>query len=189
MNVLIIPEDFRNDQYILKPLFDALLASLGKPRAKVIVCTAPLLRGVTEALKTERIDEIVDRYPMIDLFLLCVDRDGLVGRRTRLDAIEHQYAGRVSFLAENAWEELETWALAGLTLLPGWTWANVRAAVSVKEDYFHPLAIHRKVADGPGRGRKALGIQAAKRLGAIRVKCPEDFDSLANRIAAVIAER
>ena len=29
MNVLIIPEDFRNDQYILKPLFVRLFKKIG----------------------------------------------------------------------------------------------------------------------------------------------------------------
>ena len=35
MNVLIIPEDFRKDQYILKPILEAMLAAVGKPQAKV----------------------------------------------------------------------------------------------------------------------------------------------------------
>ena len=30
MNVLIIPEDFRNDQYILKPLFSRLFRSISR---------------------------------------------------------------------------------------------------------------------------------------------------------------
>ena len=33
MNVLIIPEDFRNDQHILKPLFRRLFRAIGKPHA------------------------------------------------------------------------------------------------------------------------------------------------------------
>ena len=45
MRVLIIPEDFRNDQYLLRPLFDRLFRSLDIP-AKVAVCQDPLLGGV-----------------------------------------------------------------------------------------------------------------------------------------------
>ena len=45
MRVLVIPEDFRNDQYILKPLFSRLFRSIGKPRVRVlrfavILCSA-----------------------------------------------------------------------------------------------------------------------------------------------------
>ena len=36
MKVLVVPEDFRKDQFILKPLLSHLLASLGKPRATVM---------------------------------------------------------------------------------------------------------------------------------------------------------
>ena len=183
MNVLVIPEDFRNDQYALKPLFERLLESAGKPRAHVRVCRNPLLGGVEEALKSARIREIVDRYEgMTDVFVLCVDRDGDKGRRARLDAVEIEFGDGGTFHAENAWEEIETWVLAGLDLPKGWRWADVRAAVDVKERYFEPLARERGVADGPGGGRKALGEEAARRIDAIRRKCPDAFGALARRI-------
>lgn len=55
---------------------------------KVKVCQDPLLGGVNEALKWERIEEIIDQYRgMFNLFLLCVDRDGKVGRKATLDDI------------------------------------------------------------------------------------------------------
>lgn len=186
MNVLVIPEDFRNDQYILKPLFERLLQSAGKPHARVRVCRDPLLGGVGEALKVERLKDIVAQYDgMTDLFVLCVDRDGDRGRRGRLDRIEAEFGkdGR-AFLAGDAWEEVETWVLAGLTLPKDWRWRKVRAEVQVKERYFAPLARERGVADGPGGGRKALGEEAARRISAIRGKCREDFDALARRVEA-----
>ena len=84
MNVLVIPEDFRKDQYILKPLFRRLFQDLGRPSARVAVCQDPLLGGIGEALKSERLVEIVERYDgMTDLFILCVDRDGEMHRRRR----------------------------------------------------------------------------------------------------------
>ena len=49
------------------------------------------------------------------------------------------------------------------------------------------LAEERGVADDPGGGRKALGEEAARHIDAIRLKCPEDFDSLAQRIEGVVA--
>lgn len=108
MRVLIIPEDFRHDHYLLRPLFRRLFRSL-RIRAQVDVCSDPLLGGVGEALKSERLQEIVDQYDgMIDLFILCVDRDGVLSRRNRLDQVEAEFGNeRRRFLAENAWEELE----------------------------------------------------------------------------------
>ena len=186
MNVLVIPEDFRKDQYILKPLFERLFRSIGKRRARVRVCQDPLLGGIDQALRSERIQEVVDQHDgMTDIFILCVDRDGERGRRDRLDQIEGEFGIGLTILAENAWEEIETWALAGLTLPQGWTWAEVRSEVHVKEIYFDVLARRRGVADGPGGGRMALGEEAARRIPAIRQKCPEDFDALARRLEAV----
>ena len=186
MKVLVIPEDFRNDQYILKPLFERLLQSVGKPHARVRVCQDPRLGGVDEALNVDRLKDIVEQYDgMTDAFILCVDRDGDAGRRGRLDRIEATLGkGGRAFLAGNAWEEIETWILAGLSLPRNWRWNDVRAEVHVKERYFAPLAQERGVADGPGGGRKALGAEAARNLPAIRRKCPEDFDALARRVDA-----
>ena len=182
MKVVIIPEDFRKDQYILKPLVKRLFGELGRPSASVIVCNDPLLGGVREALKSERLQEVVERYPMADLFILCVDRDGVLTRRSRLDQVEQEFGATTSFIAENAWEELETWVLAGLDLPAGWSWSAIRSDISVKEHYFDELARREGVADGPGGGREALGEKAARRLQAIRVKCPEDFGRLAIRL-------
>ena len=188
MRVLVIPEDFRKDQYMLKPILGRLFRTLGSPNARITVCQDPLLGGVGEALKSERLSEIVERYPMADMMILCVDRDGIAGRRQRLDQIEVEFgAANATFLAECAWEELETWVLAGLQLPNEWRWADVRAEVSVKEVYFDELARRRNVAAGPGGGRKRLGEEAAQRIGAIRQKCPEDFDDLARRIASALA--
>ena len=184
MKVLIIPEDFRKDQYILKPLFNKLFQRLGVPAMQVTICREPLLGGVGEALKIERLAEIVGRRRgMFDFFILCVDRDGEVGRRQRLDEIEAHFGS--NFLSVNAWEELETWVLAGLDLPREWRWRDVRAEVHVKEQYFEPLADQRGLAGAAGGGRKALAEEASRHVRAIRRKCPEDFDALALRLQAV----
>ena len=159
MNVLIIPEDFRKDQYILKPLFSRLFQSIGRPRVRIKICQAPLLGGVGEALKSDRIAEVVSKHGgMTDIFILCIDRDGDTNRRQRLDRLESRFTDdKRVFFAEHAWEELETWVLAGLDLPKEWRWPEVRAEVSVKERYFKPLAVQRGVADARGGGREALG--------------------------------
>ena len=138
-----------------------------------------------EALKSERIEEIVnDNEGMIDIFILCVDRDGKEGRRERLNELEEEFGNAQTFFAENAWEEIETWVLAGLDLPGSWNLMDVRAEVSVKERFFEPLATQRGVASTPGGGRKPLAEEAAQRIGVIRRKCPEDFDALAQRLEA-----
>ena len=187
MRVLIIPEDDRKDQYILNPIFSQLFRSIGKPKARIRVCQDPRLGGVVEAMKRDRIAEIVERYTgMMDIFILCVDRDGEKGRRQRLDQIEAEFGDVRVFLAENAWEELETWVLAGLDLPADWNWKRVRAEVHVKEQYFEPLVAHRNLSDKPGGGREALADEASHRINAIRQKCPEDFDNLARRLDTAV---
>ena len=185
MTILVVPEDFRKDQFILKPLLSKLFASLDKRRATVRVCQDPLLGGVDEALKSKRIADIVDRYRgRVRLILLCIDRDGKTGRRQRLDQLEKEFGER--FLGADAWEEIETWVLAGLKLPKTWKWSDVRAEVQVKERYFDVLAIQRGVDGGPDGGRNELGKEAARRIDAIRQKCPEDFDALAHRLEAIV---
>ena len=55
MNILVIPEDFRKDQYILKPLISRLLRHLGVPNPRVVICKDPLLGGIGEALKADQL--------------------------------------------------------------------------------------------------------------------------------------
>ena len=186
MRVLVIPEDFRQDQFLLKPLFNSLFQKrLGLSRSRLRVCQDPNLGGVGEALKAERIQEIVNRYKsMVDIFILCIDRDGKLSRRQALDNIEHkvQVPGACMFLAEAAWEEIETWVLAGLNFPTEWRWQEIRKEVHVKEEYFEPLVRVRRLEASPGRGRKPLGLEAARRLDRILQRCPEDFGALAARL-------
>lgn len=186
MKILILPEDFRQDQFLLKPLFASLFQKrLGFSRARVRVCQDPKLGGVGEALKTKRIQEIVDRYKsMVDIFILCIDRDGIVSRRQALDDMERNVqASDISwFFAEAAWEEIETWVLAGLDLPPEWRWRDIRDELQVKEKYFDPLVERRGLKMSPGRGRKPLGSEAARRIDRILQRCPEDLGALAVRL-------
>ena len=193
MRVLVIPEDFRKDQYMLKPMVEAMLAYLEKPRSKVKVLTDPVLGGVDQALNHDQIRKIVQRYRgMVDLFLLCVDRDGNVNRRTRLDNMENAMQAELlpgkAFLAEHAWQEIEVWVLAGLDLPASWSWQAIREEPNPKEKYFHFVAEQRGLLSEPGEGRKTLGVEAAQRYGQrVRQKCPEDIQMLETRIGQVIA--
>jgi hypothetical protein len=191
MNVFVIPEDFRNDQFALQPLIKAMIADIGAPHAKIRICTDPLLGGISEALKLENLEGIVRRYRgMVDLFILCVDRDGDPNRRAVLDGLERRIGasleGGRAFFAEHAWQEIEVWVLAGHDLPADWVWAEIRSEPHPKERYFEPFARSRNVNDGPGGGRKALADAAARRLARIYQLCREDFAALRERISRYI---
>ncbi len=191
MNLLVIPEDFRKDQYILRPIVQALCAAVNRPYANVRVCQDPLLGGVSEALRWERQDEIIERYPQVDVFLLCVDRDGEPGRHASLSGLERRAAGvlspRRAFLGCCAWEELEVWLLAGIIDLPkNWRWSEIRAHAHPKEAYFERLARQRGLAERVGGGRKLLSEVAARNLVRMQQLCPEVAE-LRQRLAAALA--
>lgn len=185
--VLVIPEDFRKDESLLKPILERMLDACGK-QAKVRICKDPLLAGVREALKWSRIQEILDRYRgMVDCFLLIVDRDGLPDRKASLAAIEKkaaQFLGAESrFFAENAWQEVEVWALAGLTDLPrSWVWKSVRTEANAKEVYFERYVREKGLTAEPFGGRLRLGLEAAKNYPRIRRLCSEDVGVLESRL-------
>src|SRR5262245_44753506 len=107
-----------------------MFAEIGKGRAKVEVCFDPLLGGIDQATDWNRIQDILDMYRgMVDVFLLIVDRDGLATRRKALDGLEKKAhdalaEGRI-LLAENAWQEIEVWALAGQDLPRNWSWPEI----------------------------------------------------------------
>ena len=190
MNVLIIPEDSRKDKYVLLPLFRALFKSLGKSKVRVRICEDPVLGGVGESLKSKNIEQIIQQYKgMTDIFILCIDRDGNETRQKKLDQRENKFGE--SFLAVNAWEEIEIWVLAGIKNLPDeWpSWSIIRAEVHVKENYFDKLAVKYGITQTPGDGRKELANKAAREINRIRQLCPEDFDNLAKRLEAIIKNR
>ncbi len=197
MNVLIIPEDFVNDQSILLPIVRAMMKELGKPKAKVEVCKDPRLRGHAEALSWEKIEIILNRYGMVDLFLVCVDRDGNVDRRASIDGLEvkaqkylaSKYQKPKQFLGEHAWQELEVWLLAGCDDLPkNWNWSEIRTERKPKKQYFEPYVKQRsQFNDARSEGRGILAEQAAKRYQRIRQLCPEDIQKLEKNIREWLA--
>lgn len=188
MKVLVIPEDFRKDQYILKPIVTALLERVpGGSTARVIVCQDPLLGGIEQAMRWDRLVEVLDMYPMIDVFLLLVDRDAVATRREALDKLEQRAAKHLGpkrrFLAEHAWQELEIWTLAGHELPREWRWKEVREERDSKERYFLPFAQARGVIDEPGEGRKTLSMEAATQFRRIASRCPDDIAALVQRLS------
>ncbi|MCP4363345.1 MAG: hypothetical protein GY796_35545 [Chloroflexi bacterium] len=183
MKVLVIPEDFTHDQFILKPIIQAMMSNVGKPHAKIIVCHDPKLESVEQAMNWSQIEAIIQKYALINLFLLCVDRDGREGRRQALDNLEQRASEILSanrlFLATAARQEIETWLLAEMSDLPvDWQWTDIQNERDVKEAYF---ARQRGLLDALSQGRKILGKEVAGRYGRIRQMCPE-VAQLENRI-------
>lgn len=187
MNVLILPEDFTVDQYMLKPLIEALLEAVGKPNADVRVCQDPRFRGIGQLLDWRLLEPVLIRYRgMIDLFLICVDRDGEEGRKeslNRLEQLAEEIAPGRIVLAENAWQEIEVWVLAGHVLPKGWSWKVIRQERDPKEKYYVPFAERRGLLDEPAQGRKRLAEKAASQYRRVRTRCPEDFANLEARLA------
>lgn len=177
MRVLIICEDYIYDQYVLQPVIQAMMKRLGKPTAKVAICSNPRLRGVAQATEWNRLQQVFQQHTMIDLFLLCVDRDGIEGRQEALNRLEALSAEMLSsnrlLLAQNAWQEIEVWALAGHDLPANWNWKAIRAEIDAKELYFFPFCQQRQLGDERKIVYKILGGEAAKNYGRIRTRCPE----------------
>lgn len=192
INVLIIPEDFRKDQFVLKPIIEKMMISLNVS-ARVQVCMDPLLGGVGEALKWQRISDIVERYRgMVRIFLLVVDRDCDVDRRAKLDNLEQKAGIALAgtnrcFLAEHAWQELEVWVLAGVSDLPKhWQWNEIRGDCDPKEHYYEPYAEQQNAYAGPYGGREILARKAAANYQRIRQLCVHDVGALEDRIRAAL---
>jgi hypothetical protein len=193
VNVLVIPEDFRKDQFIVQPIITAMFTKLGRP-AIVEVLKDPLVGGIARALDRELLGEVVEMNQWkVDLFLLCVDRDGEVTRRAALDQLERHFAGLIGpgkfFASENAWQELEVWLLAGQELPAAWDWQDVRRERDPKEVYFVKLAARRGLQDDPGGGRKTMGIEAARKYRRIHSRCREDIQVLEKRLARWMENR
>jgi hypothetical protein len=165
-----------------------MMRDLNVPGAAVTICQKPLLGGIHQATRWERIAEIIDLYPMADLFLLCVDRDGIAARRGKLDDIEEE-ARRLlpenrALFAVDAWQEIEVWALAGHTMPRGWAWKSIRAEVHPKEWYFVPFVEGRGVHLLPDQGRRQLAEESARRYRRIKQLCQEDVAALHAKVEA-----
>lgn len=186
-NVLVIPEDFTKDEHILRPVVEKILADVGRPRARVEVCRDPNFQGITGALSAGLLREkVLLRYPMVDLFVLLVDRDGNQNREAAAANLETQLSAKLvggrQFVAELARQEVEVFILAGHDLPSDWRWQAIREDPSVKDTYFREFAHLKGTADLPHEGRKKLAAEAMTRWSRIRERCREDIGELIARL-------
>ena len=178
MKVLVIPEDPTLDQYILKPIVTRIFADLGKsPRIGVL--SNPRLRGVAQALDSAILADIVSNHPMIDLFLVLVDRDGDTRRSGLARQRETEHQGRL-FVCLGI-EEIEVWMLAihreGLDV----SWKEIRAEGHPKERFAQPFLEEKAPRLDPGGGRAwAMRDLGARWRGVLQ--CCEELDELRQRV-------
>lgn len=189
MDVLIIPEDPRLDQHILKPVVERIFADLKVP-ANIRVLQDPRMRGVSQALDENVIQPVVDLYPMVDLFLVIVDRDcDRESNVARARTLESRIPDRLIVCL--AIEEVETWMLylhrdaLGRELSAGFR--EVRASCDPKDEFAEPLLRKLGWTTTVGKGRKrAMRDLGASWSGLLRV-CDE-LSEFRARIAEVVGE-
>lgn len=166
MKILVIPEDPTYDRHILKPIVERLCSDIDGLTARVEVLSDPHLTGVNEALDQATVRSIIDENPMIDLFLLTVDRDcNRENNSSRAEARCREHQGKL--IACLAIEEVETWMLAlyrpDVRKMFGVRWSEVRAECDPKER-FAEIFLERcgwSAAVGGGRKKamRPLGTQ------------------------------
>ena len=170
MKVLVIPEDQVHDQYVLRPIIEALFADLEIP-AKVQVLPEPRLRGYTQALDPNLIRGIVDDNPMEDLFLLIVDRDcDRNGAEAKSQSIQHAHADKL--IACLAIQEVEVWLLALHAERLDSPWSEIRTHCDPKERWADPL-LTSLGTQGPGAGRVRAMRALKGQWRGLRSRCPE----------------
>ena len=184
MKVMVIPEDPTLDQFILKPIVEHIFADC-QERPRVQVLSNPRLRGVAQALDAAMLQHIVSMYPMIDLFLVMVDRDGDEQKRpAEARARESEHPGRV--LVCLAVEEVEVWMLALHRARLDDSWQAIRAERDPKERYAQPFLTAHAPRLAPGGGRVwAMRSLGSEWRGLLSV-CTE-IDELKTRIATWLA--
>ncbi len=186
--VLVVPEDFTKDEHILKPLVERILEDCGR-KAQVQVCRDPNFQGVDAALDIDSLrSAVVGRYPMVDLFILLVDRDGKPGRESSADRIERTLSAELKpterrFLAELARQEVEVFILAGHDLPSDWRWNEIRTDADVKNMFFKRFVALHGTSRQPHDGRKKLMVEAVTNWQRIKSRCPEDVGALITRIS------
>lgn len=170
MKILVIPEDPKLDQYILKPVVARIFADLGKsPRIEVL--SNPRLRGVAEALDSAKLADIVATYPMNDLFLVIVDRDGVQSRQDAAAVREAEHPQRLFVCL--AIEEVEVWMLAIHSRDLGIPWREIREEIHPKERFAIPFLNDRAPKLDLGQGRTWAMRDLGGQWRGVLDRCPE----------------
>lgn len=171
MKILIIPEDPTHDGFILKPVVEQIFADLGK-EPWVETLSSPRLRGVAQAMDSSVLARIVASRPMIDLFLVLVDRDGDVHRSGLAQQREAEHKGRLFVCL--AIEEIEVWMLAVHRRdLEKVSWSEVRSEIHPKERFAWPFLETYAPRLDIGAGQAEAMRELGKHWKGVLRCCPE----------------
>ncbi|HLL84090.1 MAG TPA: hypothetical protein VK420_15610, partial [Longimicrobium sp.] len=131
------------------------------------------------------LQEIVSENPMVDLFLLMVDRDCNRMRNVeKAAAREAEHPRRL--LACLAIEEVEVWMLALHRERLGAGWSEVRAECDPKERHAEPFLRDQGWLTQVGRGRKRAMRELPTRWSSLLSLCPE-LAELRDRLGATLS--
>jgi hypothetical protein len=170
VKVLVIPEDPTHDQYILRPILERIFRDLSRP-VHVDILRDPHLRGVDQALSQEEVAAIVADNPMIDLFLIMVDRDCNRQRNCeRAAARENEHSCLLTCLAI---EEVEIWMLALHHDQLEASWKDVRGDCDPKEGHADPFLRAKGWTTKIGQGRKHAMRELGRNWNTLQSLCPE----------------
>ncbi|WP_224371568.1 hypothetical protein [Hyalangium versicolor] len=171
MKVLIIPEDPTLDAHILQPIVEKLFEELGR-KARIEVLQDPHLKGIDEALNKDMVARIVEENPMVDLFLLVVDRDcNRFENEARAASREQEHPGKL--LSCVAIEEVEVWMLALHREALGERWGAIRSDCDPKERYAEPFLREQGWLSQVGKGRKRAMRGLSAQWKSLLSLCPE----------------
>lgn len=181
MNVLVIAEDIKYGRHVLQPIMERMITSWLEFNARRI--DVEPLGGFSQATEPERLQDVVDRYEMVDLFILCLDQnhrsdewaeDQVVEiEQTMQEHLAKRARPADAFFTVVAKREIEAWVLVGCEESGDWTYTEIRDDPGVKDHYFEPYAERRGVDEGQFGGRVPLGEEAARNYRTIRQHCEE----------------
>ena len=181
IKAVVICEDPRLDEYILRPVIEQIFNELGQ-KVKISFAPRTMIQGVNQALQKSRHQDVFSRYPMADVFFLIIDRDGDEHRENG------KFADRLAEAAEAgkqmfgclAVEELEVWALALHHQDLNENWDSIREDCHPKETFFDPF-VKLKKWGGPGKGRKSAMKTLREKWDSLKNRCPE-LNDLAQQV-------
>ena len=182
---LLISEDPLLNGYLLYPLTRAILASAGKPAARVELLTSPRTRGYDHALQVIR-NKIPEDLRYHDLWIFFPDADRASERAMqRLE--EDMRSKGVSLLCCPAQPEIEIYACVAYRDSLGLPWDDVRLHPHLKEEIFRPLLAQHGNPQKSGGGRDILMRESLRHLPLLFRLCPE-LRVLRDRISRHISQ-
>lgn len=180
--VAILCEDHTYDRYILEPIVESALKSIGIPRPRVVSITNPRISGFDTLL--ERLCEVVARYErtasaIVVAFDLDGD-DGSPGRRDKLARARGMFAScssapdNVIFLACR--QGAEVYAIWGSRNDVKASWSAIRLERDPKERYFEPLLRPMDSLAVDGGRTRLVGLSLKNGWQSLRSACDELAD-------------